>query len=149
MPPSDLPEGAASLTPYQRDFLADILASEFYQWCGTTVLSVGGSESKICFRPRSEMLAPWGTLNGSLLNALLELPSFLALLPELREDEGSVTNDIFIQQLRAVPGDAEVTLYGRLLRRGRQMAWTEAEARVEDRLCATARITKTLVARPR
>lgn len=149
MPSPDRPAGAVALTPYQQDFLADILASEFYQWCGTEVLSVGGHESKVRFRPRSEMLAPWGTLNGSLLNALLELPSFLALLPELSDEEGAVTNDIFIQQLRAVPGDAEVVLYGRLLRRGRQMAWTEAEARVEDKLCATARITKTLIARPR
>lgn len=149
MPSSTLPDGAASLTPYQQDFLADIQASEFYQWCGTVVVSVGGNESTVRFQPRSEMLAPWGTLNGSLLNALLELPSFLALLPELGDEEGAVTNDIFIQQLRAVPGDAEVTLRGRLLGRGRRMAWTEAEARVEDRLCATARITKTLVARPR
>ena len=91
------------------------------------------------------MLAPWGTLNGSLLNALLELPSFLALLPKLSAEEGAVTNDIFIQQLRGVPGDAEVTLRGRLLRRSRTMAWTEAEARVEGRLCAAARITKTVV----
>jgi hypothetical protein len=29
------------------------------------------------------------------------------------------------------------------------MAWTEAEACVEDRLCAIARITKTVVPTPR
>ena len=83
---------------------------------------------------------------GSGKTALL-----LALCLELRErfSLAAVTNDIFIQQLRAVPGDAEVTLRGRLLRRSRSMAWTEAEARVEDRLCATARITKSVVPTPR
>ncbi|NRA07701.1 MAG: PaaI family thioesterase [Myxococcales bacterium] len=149
MSSQELPAGAEALAPHQRDFLADILASEFYRWCGVEVLEIGGEESRLRFRPRSEMLAPWGTLNGSLLNALLELPSFLALLPKLEAEEGAVTNDIFIQQLRAVPGDAEVTLRGRLLRRSRSMAWTEAEARVEDRLCATARITKSVVPTPR
>ena len=80
----DQPDGASALTPYQREFLADIRASQFYQWCGTEVLSVERGESKVRFSPRSEMLAPWGTLNGSLLNALLELPSFLALLPDFQ-----------------------------------------------------------------
>ena len=88
----NLPAGAEALAPHQRDFLADILASEFYRWCGVEVLEIGGEESSLRFRPRSEMLAPWGTLNGSLLNALLELPSFLALLPKLSAEEGADVN---------------------------------------------------------
>jgi acyl-coenzyme A thioesterase PaaI-like protein len=94
------------------------------------------------------MLTPWGTLNGSVMNGLLELPSFVALLPELERGELPVTNDIFIQHLRGLPGEAEYALEGRVLRRGKSMAWTEAQARVGGRICSLARITKTLVEGP-
>ena len=67
-----------------------------------------------------------------------------ALLSELKDGELPVTNDLFVQHLRAVPGDAEVLLAGRLLRRGRSMAWTEASASVDGRVTTLARITKTL-----
>ena len=96
--------------------------------------------------PALERLVSGNTLDGSVLNAVLEVPSFLALLCELQEGEVAVTNDIFVQQLRPVSGGTEVMLEGRLIRRGRRMAWTEAQACVDGKVCALARITKTLLA---
>jgi acyl-coenzyme A thioesterase PaaI-like protein len=74
------------------------------------------------------------------------VPSFLALLTELREGETPVTNDIFVQHLRGVPADAEIILEGRLVKRGRSMAWTEARALADGRITTLARITKTILA---
>jgi uncharacterized protein (TIGR00369 family) len=138
-----------SLEDWQRDFLREqVLDAAYYRWLGVEVLSVEGGVSRLRFRPRPEMLTPWGTLNGSVMNGLLELPSFVALLPELARGELPVTSDIFVQHLRGLPGDAEYALEGRVLRRGRQMAWTEAQASVAGRACSLARITKSLVAGP-
>jgi acyl-coenzyme A thioesterase PaaI-like protein len=93
------------------------------------------------------MLTPWGTLNGGVLNSLVEVSAFLALLTELGPNELPVTNDIFLQHVRPLPGDAEYELTGRLLRKGRTMAWLEATAWVGGKECSFARLTKTLTAR--
>jgi acyl-coenzyme A thioesterase PaaI-like protein len=80
--------------------------------------------------------------------ALLELPSFLALLAELRPNELPVTNDLFLQHVRPLPGSSEYFLDGKLLRRGRSMAWTEVTVSVDDQIVTFARITKTIIAAP-
>ena len=133
------------IEPWQRDRVHEVFQSPIYGWLGLRLESVGGGSSRVHFRPREELLVSGNTLDGSVLNAVLEVPSFLALLCELHEDEVAVTNDIFIQQLRPVSAGAEVVLEGRLIRRGRTMAWTEAQASVDGKLCALARITKTLL----
>jgi acyl-coenzyme A thioesterase PaaI-like protein len=133
------------LDPWRRERIRGIFESPYYRWLGLVPDYVGGGESRVLFRPRRELITPNNTLDGSVINSVLELPSFLALLCELREGELPVTNDIFVQQLRPVPGDAEVVLEGRLNRRGRTMAWTEARASVDGKPTALARITKTLL----
>ncbi|MCE2391951.1 MAG: PaaI family thioesterase [Proteobacteria bacterium] len=137
--------GVSGLADWQRERLRGSVGGAYYDWAGVRLVELGPGTSRLVFRPRSEMLTPWNTLNGSVLNGLLELPSFLALLPELREDEQPVTNDLFLQHLRPLPGDAEYVLEGRLIRRGRSMAWTEASASVDGKPTTLARITKTLV----
>jgi acyl-coenzyme A thioesterase PaaI-like protein len=138
-----------ALADWQRDFLREqVLEAEYYRWLGVEVLGVERGSARIGFRPRREMLTPWGTLNGSVMNGLLELPSFVALLPELERGELPVTADIFVQHVRGLPGDADYVLEGRLLRRGKGMAWTEAQALVAGRPHSLARITKNLVPGP-
>jgi uncharacterized protein (TIGR00369 family) len=138
-----------ALADWQHEFLREqVLDAEYYRWLDVEVLDVRRGTSRLRFRARKEMLTPWGTLNGSVMNGLLELPSFVALLPALERGELPVTSDIFIQHLRGLPGDAEYVLEGRVLRRGKGMAWTEAQACVAGRAHSLARITKTLVAGP-
>lgn len=137
------------LADWQRQFLREqVLDAEYYRWLGVEVVEVARGTSRLHFRARKEMLTPWGTLNGSVMNGLLELPSFVALLPELERGELPVTSDIFIQYLRGLPGDAEYVLEGHVLRKGKGMAWTEAQASVAGRPHSLARITKSLVAGP-
>lgn len=138
-----------ALADWQRDFLREqVLDADYYRWLGVEVLEVGRGSARLRFRARKEMLTPWGTLNGSVMNGLLELPSFVALLPQLERGELPVTSDIFIQHLRGLPGDAEYLLEGRVLRKGKGMAWTEAQACIASKPHSLARITKSLVAGP-
>jgi uncharacterized protein (TIGR00369 family) len=133
------------IEPWQRDRVREVFDSPFYAWLGLELESVGGGASCVRFRPRQDLISGQNMLDGSALNAVLEVPSFLALLCELREGEYAVTNDIFIQQVRPVTGGVDVMLEGRLNRRGRTMAWTEAHAAVDGKVCARARITKTVL----
>jgi uncharacterized protein (TIGR00369 family) len=133
------------LQDWQRESLRGVLADPYYRWAGIELEDVAPGRSRLRFRPREEMLTPWGTLNGGVINSLVELPSWVALLTELREGEFPVTNDIFLQHVRPLPGAGLYLLEGRLLRRGRSMAWTEAVASVDGKPHSFARITKTVL----
>lgn len=136
-----------AFTPGQQAFLDTAMTTGFNAWCAPQLSATRQGYAAISLRPRAEMLTPWGTLNGAVMNSLVELPSFIALLGALAEGELPVTSDIFIQHVRPMPGDAEYLLEGTLLRRGRTMAWTEVTASVDGKPVTFARITKSIVAR--
>jgi len=135
----------ADLEAWQRDLLETVLDGAYYTWAGVELVEIAAGRARLRLRPTPVMLTPWGSVNGSVVNGLIELPSFLSLLPALREGERAVTSDIFIQNLKPVPGDAELVLEGKLLRRGRSMAWCEAAAIVDDTARTLARVTKAIL----
>ena len=136
-----------AFTPAQQGFINAALGSGYNLWSGIRLLEARRGFARVAFRPRTEMLTPWGTLNGSVMNGLVEVPSFVALVTELAESELPVTSDIFIQHARPMPGDAEYVMEGTLLRRGRTMAWTDVTVLVDGKPVTYARITKTIVTR--
>ena len=84
-------------------------------------------------------------LHGGVVTALLDVASYLALLPHLADDEHAVTHDQAVSLLRPVGADSRVELVGTVLRRGRAVAFLRADATVDGRLVATAQVTKTVV----
>ncbi|AZI36501.1 hypothetical protein NT2_05_00580 [Caenibius tardaugens NBRC 16725] len=138
---------AFAFTPAQQGFIDAALGSGYNLWSGIRLLEARRGFARVAFRPRAEMLTPWGTLNGSVMNGLVEVPSFVALVTELAESELPVTSDIFIQHARPMPGDVEYVMEGTLLRRGRTMAWTDVTVLVDGKPVTYARITKTIVPR--
>lgn len=136
-----------NLTSAQQAFFEATFHSGYNAWAGLRMVEMQPGFARIAFTPRTEMLTPWGTLNGGVLNSLVEVSAFYALLPSLEPDELPVTNDIFLQHVRPLPGDREYELTGRLLRRGRTMAWLESTAWVDGKECTFARLTKTLTRR--
>ena len=140
-------EPLSILTPAQQAFYERTFYSGYNQWARLTLKEIQPGFARIGFTPRPEMLTPWGTLNGSVLNSLVEVSAFCALLPSLEPNELPVTNDIFLQHVRPLPGDVEYELTGRLLRRGKTMAWLESTAWVDGKECTFARLTKTLTVR--
>ena len=87
-----------------------------------------------------------GVLHGGVVTALLDVASYLALLPSLAPGEAAVTHDLSVSLLRSVPAGSRVELTGTVLKRGRAVAFLRAEALVDGRLVAAAQVTKTLVA---
>ena len=134
-----------SLSDHQQGLLHTAIATGYGAWAGVELIEVGSGIGKIAFRPRPEMLTPWGTLNGGVVSSLVEIPSFVALLTTLDAGELPVTNDIFLQHIRPLPGDAIVEMTGTLTRRGRGMAWTDVVVHINGNLVSLARITKTII----
>ena len=137
-------ENPFALTPDQLARFNLTFKSGYNKWAGLRMLEMRPGFARLAFTPRPEMLTPWDTLNGGVLNSLVEVSAFYALLPELAPGELPVTNDIFLQHVRPLP-NAEYELTGKLLRRGRTMAWLESTAWVGGKECTFARLTKTLV----
>lgn len=131
-------------TPPQRELLQSALSTGYSAWAGLELLAVEPGFARLRFFPRAEMKTPWGTLNGGVINSLVEVSGFVALLTALPPGKLPVTNDIFLQHLRPLPGDVAYELTGRLLRAGSSMAWVESEALVNGKPHTLARITKTL-----
>jgi acyl-coenzyme A thioesterase PaaI-like protein len=140
-------EAPFALTAAQQAFFETAFYSGYNRWAGLKLQELKPGFARISFTPRAEMLTPWSTLNGGVLNSLVEVPAFLALLTALEPTELPVTNDIFLQHVRPLPGDAEYELTSQLLRKGRTMAWLEATAWVGGKECTFARLTKTLTQR--
>jgi uncharacterized protein (TIGR00369 family) len=84
-------------------------------------------------------------LHGGVVTALLDVASYLALLPHLADHEHAVTHDQAVSLLRPVGADSRVEVVGTVLRRGRAVAFMRADATVDGRLVATAQVTKTVV----
>ena len=89
---------------------------------------------------------PAGMLHGGVVYALLDVASFLALLPSLADGEHAVTHDVSASLLRPVRAGATVDVTATVLRRGRAVAFMRAEATVEGQLVATGQVTKTVIA---
>ena len=84
-------------------------------------------------------------LHGGVVYTLMDVASFLALLPSLSDEEHAVTHDLTVSLLRPVSADARVDITGTVLRRGRAVAFMRAEATVDGQLVATGQVTKTVV----
>ena len=138
---------ALVLTQAQQAFYELTFNNGYNKWAGLRMIAMEAGTARIAFTPRAEMLTPWGTLNGGVLNSLVEVSAFFALLPSLEPNELPVTNDIFLQHVRPLPGDTDYELTGKLLRKGRTMAWLEATVWVGGKECSFARLTKTLTRR--
>jgi uncharacterized protein (TIGR00369 family) len=87
-------------------------------------------------------------LHGGVVYTLLDVASFLALLPHLGDDEHAVTHDLSVALLRPVAAGTRVDVTGSLLRRGRAVAFMRAEASVDGVVVAAAQVTKSVVQLP-
>jgi uncharacterized protein (TIGR00369 family) len=132
---------AAWVRPLAESLIAD---TAFHRWGGLELLQVAPGIAQVGFTAAGEMLVFGKYVHGGVLNGLLEPPALLAMLGDMREDEAAMTVDIHLQHIRSVQAGERVTMTGRLLKRGRHVAFCEVTALVGDTLCTAARITKSI-----
>lgn len=118
-----------------------------HRFLGVALLDPERPEAGIVFPVDEPVLNNVGVLHGGVVTALLDVASYLALLPDLAEDEHAVTHDVTASLVRAVPRGARVEVSGMVVRRGRSIAFLRAEARVDGEVVAAAQVTKSLLRR--
>ncbi len=122
-----------------------VLAIPLHRFLRIALLAPGNPSAGIWFPVGDAAQNQAGLLHGGVVTALLDVASYLALLPQLSADEHAVTHDLSVSLLRPVRAESRVEVTGTVLRRGRAVAFLRAEATVDGVLVAAAQVTKTLV----
>jgi len=84
-------------------------------------------------------------LHGGAISTILDVAAYLSLLHDLDDDEEAITHALFVSYLTAVEGEAHLVATGRVVRRSKRLAFVNSELRDQDRLVATAQVTKSVV----
>lgn len=137
--------------PASPDVLAarveGVLSIALHRFLGVHLLDPDEPSAGVAFTVDEPSLNNVGVLHGGVVTALLDVSCYLALLPELAEDEHAVTHDVTASLMRPVPRGARVELSGTVVRRGRSVTFLRAEARVDGAVVAAGQVTKTMVRR--
>lgn len=88
---------------------------------------------------------PAGLFHGGIVYTVCDMACYAALLALLEEGENAATHDIHVSVLRAARAGDCVRFTGRVLRRTRNVAFLEAEARSNGELLARAAVTKSIL----
>ena len=122
-----------------------ILDIPLHRFLGVALLDEADPSAGIWFEVTGNAQNNVGILHGGVVAALLDVASYLALLPELGPGERAVTHDMTVALLRGVAAGSRVELFGTVLRRGRTLAFLRAEARVDGAVVASAQLTKSVL----
>jgi uncharacterized protein (TIGR00369 family) len=87
-------------------------------------------------------------LHAGVISTVLEIAAYLALLPDLSDDEEAVSHGLSISYIGRADGDGPLIASGQVLRRTRRLAFVTAELRQDERVLAAAQVTKSIYAIP-
>lgn len=135
-------DGRDGLTPRVQA----VLDIALHRFLGVRLADPDDPPAGIVFPATDGALNNVGLLHGGVVTALLDVASYLALLPSLAAAEHAVTHDLAASLMRPVAAGSQVRVRGHVVRKGRAVAFLRAEATVDGLLVASAQVTKTLVA---
>ncbi len=122
-----------------------LLGIPLHRFLGVRLADAGDPAAGILLPVEEPALNNVGLLHGGVVTALLDVASYLALLPSLDDGQHAVTHDLFASLIRPVPRGSLLRLRGAVVRQGRAVVFLRAEASVDGVIAATAQVTKTLL----
>lgn len=126
--------------------VVSVLDIALHRFLGVALLDDTDPGAGITFTVGDAAVNNGGVLHGGIVTALLDVACYLALLPDLDDEDNAVTHDVTASLMRPVPRGSAVGIRGTVLRRGRSIVFLRAEATVGAVLVATGQVTKTVVA---
>lgn len=87
-----------------------------------------------------------GVVHGGVMYLLLDVVAYCAAVTLMPDGMNATTHDLHVSVLRPTPDGALLDLRAEVRKRGRTLYFIDSEAWVGDRLMASARVTKSLVA---
>lgn len=145
MPSSNL----SSSSSYTEKLTHDVLQAPIHQTLGLKLISQSTNltPTAICnFTTTSIHLTPSNTVHGGISSLLIDSTCFLALIPTLSDGQSSATLASSFQILNSVPGEDKLyEVVGKVMRKGKNIAFCEGEVSCEGKVIASGTLTKMIV----
>jgi uncharacterized protein (TIGR00369 family) len=131
--------------PTPEQVLAAMESFPLHARFGFTLVSTGDGTSHARCTVGEPHLNLGGVVHGGVMYLLLDVTAYCAALTVLPVGFNATTHDLHVSMLRPTRDGDVLELTGRVRKAGRSLFFIDAEATVDDRLVASARVTKSLV----
>lgn len=139
----------SDLSPYAEQLTQDVLNAPIHQTLGLKLISQSSTPvptAILNFTTTSIHLTPSNTGHGGISSLIIDSACFLALIPTLSDGQSSATIASSFQILSSVPGEGKLyEVEGRVVRKGKSIAFCEGEVRCEGKAIARGTLTKMIV----
>lgn len=122
-----------------------ILDTHLTAFIGFNELEFSSGKSELSLVVDAKGTSSHNKMHAGVIYMLCEVACYTAVLHDLDEEEMATTVDSHFNFLRPVIPGEKLEVRGRLLRRGKNIAFMEAEAFVRGKQVARATITKAII----
>lgn len=134
------------MSSYTTNLTKSVTSASIHKALGITLISQTSSPQPTAlldFTTSSLHLTPNNTVHGGISSLAIDGACFLALIPTLEDGEGAATIASSFQILGAVVGEGKkYEVEGRVIRRGKRIAFCEGDVRCEGKIIAKGSLTK-------
>lgn len=131
--------------PQLQELLAGIARHPLHRYMGVQTIEAADGVSSIALTISEHAVNARGAFHGGVAYTLCDMACYAALLSELAEGENAATHDIHVSLLRAASLGDRVVVSGKVIKRGRSVAFMEAAIHCEGELIARATVTKSIL----
>lgn len=122
----------------------------YHQFLGLEILNAENGKSQVQLLVNEQTANPNGMLHGGIIYSIADVSAYIALLSKLAEDpereqQDAVTHDIHVSVFRPVTFGNKVLFNASISRLGKTLAFMDTEIVSENKVIATARVTKTII----
>ncbi len=125
--------------------ISAVLEHPLHRAMGVETIEASAGRSRIELAIGANAVNMAGVLHGGVVYTVCDMACYAALLTLLPEGDYAVTHDIHVSLLRAARLGDRIVFSGRVIKRGRGIAFMEAEAHCGDQLLARATVTKSIL----
>jgi uncharacterized protein (TIGR00369 family) len=135
----------SSSVPARHPQLDAVESLPYHRYLGIGPITAAAGRASFELPVAEHCANAFGVLHGGILASLCDVAAYCALVSTLPADSHAATHDLHLSVMRPTSVGRRVRFEGVVVQKGRSLAFLEARALDEDRLLATARITKSLL----
>jgi uncharacterized protein (TIGR00369 family) len=128
-----------------ESILQAIESHPLHRFMGVEKIHAGNDASSIEIVVSDNTVNARGAFHGGVAYTLCDMACYTALLSQLADGENAATHDIHVSLLRAAQRGDHVVVTGKVIKRGRSIAFMEAEIHCKGELLARATVTKSIL----
>ena len=134
-----------TLQAWQQEILTSVETHPLHRMMGVEKIESGNGLATIAFTVSEMSVNARGAFHGGVAYTICDMACYSALLSVLVEGENAATHDIHVSLIRAAMRGDRIVTTGKVIKRGRSVAFMEAEMHCNGELIARATVTKSIL----